>query len=92
MTPVSIIFWTELHAILAEIEGMKAANQSCQHLGTKPTYADVDFFLKASELRSLVERQHNIAPFIHQSDLPPDCRPANNQKSVPVSSTGIMKQ
>lgn len=60
MTPVSIIFWTELHAILAEIDGMKAKNQSCQLCGVEPVYTSGDFFKKANELREFAKRQRDV--------------------------------
>ena len=40
-------------AIQADIEGMKAENMQRQHLEQSMAYNDVDFHVKAEELRSL---------------------------------------
>lgn len=45
-------------AIEAEIQGMVANNKYWESRGCSPTYSDVDFGLKAEELRNLAAK-HN---------------------------------
>ncbi len=53
-----------MHAILAEIEGMKAANRIKEKLSGFPVYGQGLFFKKATELRALADESFKAAELV----------------------------